>query len=160
MKEQFSRHWTARQWSLRDGKQMMWVLLSPQLAALRMFPGHGARRGKRGRACGLPEFRRQSWAQGDWGSWSSEDQEKRLSTGRTPEVYKDPTWVLYQHMRVRMLAKSGEKNYQEGLEITESGVHIGPGTASVPTNKTGKPHDSQRGLPQWWGRVSLRLNAA
>lgn len=70
--------------------------------------------------------------------------EKRgLNTGRTPEVYKDPTWVLYQHMHGRMLAKSGGKNYQKGLEITESGVHIRPGIASVPTNKTGKPHDSQ-----------------
>lgn len=70
--------------------------------------------------------------------------EKRgLNTERTPEVYKDPTRVLYQHMHVRELAKSGEKNYQKGLEITEPGVHIGPGIASVPTNKPGKPHDSQ-----------------
>lgn len=46
-------------------------------------------------------------------------------------------------MHVRKIAKSGEKNYQKGLEITESGVHIGPGIASVPTNKTGKSHDSQ-----------------
>lgn len=44
---------------------------------------------------------------------------------------------------MRKLAKSGEKNYQKGLEITELGVHIGPGTVSVPNNNTEKPHDSQ-----------------
>lgn len=144
MKEQFSRHWISGQWCLRDGKQMRWVLWLPQLTALRMFPDHGSRRGKPGRASGLPEFRGKSWELRETkAARVQRTEQRRLNKERTPEIYKDPTWVLYQHVHVRKLAKSRGKSCQKGLEITGSGVHIGPRIASVPTNETGRPHDSQ-----------------
>lgn len=138
MKEQLSRHWTARQRFLRDGKQMIQVLLSPQLAALRMFPGHGARRSKWGRACDFLSLGNRVEPRETEAATVQRTEKRGLNTKENPRGLQGSHLSTISAHACEEVSQVWEKNYQKGLEITEPGVHIGPGIASVPTNKTGK----------------------
>lgn len=69
LKQWFLRLWTLGskgQWSLRDGKQMIWVLRFPQLNVLREVAGQGTGRGNPGKVRAICELRRYSRI---WGRW-------------------------------------------------------------------------------------------
>ena len=92
-KQLFSTHWgwATQDSYLRDGKQMRWVLWSPQLTALRQFPGHSAEWENPGEAWPTPwvEEMERRVLKTPWLEFTGQHTGTELQREKTPGICKE-----------------------------------------------------------------------